>query len=498
MALSQDTQAILAKLEELLLPAKGDVVIWDNLNAGTTPSGLLINHGFPWYPVGPSVLGNGRLKVRFWNSVAFHVYGPTNPVASTPTIDLIVLQSDWEQGPYFPVPDPTGNSSGYNGVWAGNANGSAFIASVSKPFCTIEVFQVQNLPSGGAFRVTANPFTPSNRTVATINNTASQNLSEVGSASFSLGQKTSAQSLPVVLASDETGAAAPQLQGTAAGGTAAVGNPVQQGVVDGSGNVHPMQGDTQGNVTPNPMGLNLLDDAVVSEPGARRLPFTASPRGSPFTLSFSVTLTQLADIVSQGTNALFDALSAFAYIENTTDHAISQVQLVAADTIGSTAASNAVTVTQSIAASGEGMVAFNLDPSWLLATVELIVTFVSAPTTGALNGYLIVSRNPSNLGNPLDHSGTIAVGGTAQTLAPANTNRAYLLIQNPTNESGAGNSTNESLWINFGVTAVIGQPSIQIPAGGSYRALRREGFIDTRAVSVIAVTTGHGIIAKEG
>ena len=48
----------------------------------------------------------------------------------------------------------------------------------------------------------------------------------------SLGQKTRAASLPVVLPSDATGANAVQLQGTAAAGAAPAGNPVNVGGVD--------------------------------------------------------------------------------------------------------------------------------------------------------------------------------------------------------------------------------------------------------------------------
>ena len=115
--------------------------------------------------------------------------------------------------------------------------------------------------------------------------------------------------------------------------------------------------------------------------------------------------------------------------------------------------------------------------------------------------------NPINEGNPLpstatvgsvtvtgittkgsftDRSGTIAVGGTSQQLAAANSSRNHLLIQN--------NGTID-LWINFGTAAVADQPSIKIPVGAVYTS--DVTFVSTQAVNVIGASGGKWT-AKEG
>jgi hypothetical protein len=85
-----------------------------------------------------------------------------------------------------------------------------------------------------------------------------------------------------------------------------------------------------------------------------------------------------------------------------------------------------------------------------------------------------------------DRSGTIATGGTAQTLAPFNSGRRYLIIQNVS--SG-------DLWIDFGTAAVAASPSLRIAAGDSY--VMEEKFVLTESVSIIGATTGQAFTAKE-
>jgi hypothetical protein len=96
---------------------------------------------------------------------------------------------------------------------------------------------------------------------------------------------------------------------------------------------------------------------------------------------------------------------------------------------------------------------------------------VSVPRSGALT----------------DRSGTITTGGTSQQVMAANTNRKYLLIQNE--------STGD-LWINFGVAAVIAQPSIRLGQWDAF--VMEEGFISTQALNVIGATTAQAFTAKEG
>ncbi len=89
-------------------------------------------------------------------------------------------------------------------------------------------------------------------------------------------------------------------------------------------------------------------------------------------------------------------------------------------------------------------------------------------------------------GNAVDRSGTITLGGTSQQLMPANAARVYYLIQNV--------STGD-IWFNYGVAAVIGQPSIKIPAGGSYE--NPPHFADPRAINIIGATTTAPFVSKE-
>lgn len=93
-----------------------------------------------------------------------------------------------------------------------------------------------------------------------------------------------------------------------------------------------------------------------------------------------------------------------------------------------------------------------------------------------------------NNGTPLpagtDRSGSIALGGTAQSLAPANTTRRGLVGQN----ISAGD-----LWINeIGGTAAV-------DTAGSYKVTSGSSFtVNTnRAVSIIGATTGQKFSATE-
>ena len=99
----------------------------------------------------------------------------------------------------------------------------------------------------------------------------------------------------------------------------------------------------------------------------------------------------------------------------------------------------------------------------------------------------IVAGSGVAQGALIDHSGTITLGGTSQLLAAANVNRRYLFMQN--------NSTAD-LWINFGVAAVISQPSIRLFAGDNF--VMESMFISTQTVNIIGATTGQAFSTKEG
>lgn len=91
---------------------------------------------------------------------------------------------------------------------------------------------------------------------------------------------------------------------------------------------------------------------------------------------------------------------------------------------------------------------------------------------------------PATLTN---RSGTIAAGGTAQQLMPANTARRGFKLQN----LSAGD-----LWIREdGSAATAAAPSIKLVSGGYYEP-PPSGVTDA-AVSVIGATTGQAFSAWE-
>ena len=107
----------------------------------------------------------------------------------------------------------------------------------------------------------------------------------------------------------------------------------------------------------------------------------------------------------------------------------------------------------------------------VIASNQSAIPVTTSPASGALT----------------DRSGTIAVGGASQALAAANAARKYLIVQNV---SGA------DLWFNFGVAAVIGQPSFRLVAGATFTM---EGaFISTQAVNIIGAAAAQAFAAKEG
>lgn len=116
--------------------------------------------------------------------------------------------------------------------------------------------------------------------------------------------------------------------------------------------------------------------------------------------------------------------------------------------------------------------------------VELIKS-----TNQALNVNIAGGGSSSSL-TITDRSTTITAGGTAQTLMAANTSRKDCLIQNPTSES-------ELLYVNVGATAATTGNSVELLPGMSFNCAGNGG-VPTALISVVAATTSHKIIAKEG
>lgn len=92
---------------------------------------------------------------------------------------------------------------------------------------------------------------------------------------------------------------------------------------------------------------------------------------------------------------------------------------------------------------------------------------------------------------PTDRGGTITVGGTAQTLAAANSSRKALVVQNPCNAT-------EDLYISVTGNATVGGAGdyADLPACAS-AVVGWNGQVITAAVSVNAATAGHRWYATE-
>lgn len=91
-------------------------------------------------------------------------------------------------------------------------------------------------------------------------------------------------------------------------------------------------------------------------------------------------------------------------------------------------------------------------------------------------------------GSLTDRSGTITTGSTAQNAMAANTSRKYASVTNPIDAA-------ESLWVNDAGTATAASPSYELAPGDEWST---DDFVPTNAISVIAATTGHAFIAREG
>jgi hypothetical protein len=86
----------------------------------------------------------------------------------------------------------------------------------------------------------------------------------------------------------------------------------------------------------------------------------------------------------------------------------------------------------------------------------------------------------------IDHSGTLTSSNVAQTVMAANNSRKSLLIQN---------NSSQTVWINFGTSAVFSQPSIKLEAGAGY--VMDNFDISPESISVIGSVTGQSYTAKE-
>lgn len=116
----------------------------------------------------------------------------------TPSADITVEGSDAEGGSYLQLPDPNASQTGVTAS-------KTFDVVVGAAFVKVRLSNVSGtFGAGRGFTVIVTPYISPGQSNVTIAATASQNLAEIGGATISLGQKPSASSLPVVVASDQS------------------------------------------------------------------------------------------------------------------------------------------------------------------------------------------------------------------------------------------------------------------------------------------------------
>jgi hypothetical protein len=85
---------------------------------------------------------------------------------------------------------------------------------------------------------------------------------------------------------------------------------------------------------------------------------------------------------------------------------------------------------------------------------------------------------------PIDHSGTVTAGGTAQALMAANASRRGCFVQN--NSPG-------DLWFNDLTTAAPSEPSLWLPPGAAFSC----NPAAPSAISIYGAVTGQSFTARE-
>lgn len=94
--------------------------------------------------------------------------------------------------------------------------------------------------------------------------------------------------------------------------------------------------------------------------------------------------------------------------------------------------------------------------------------------------------------------GSIATGGTSQTLMLANAGRHGCFIQNPLSAADEGIATAETIYLNFASTAAApASTSIGLAPGQSFVCDVTAGFVEAEQINVVGATTGHLYVAFE-
>jgi hypothetical protein len=114
--------------------------------------------------------------------------------------------------------------------------------------------------------------------------------------------------------------------------------------------------------------------------------------------------------------------------------------------------------------------------------VGLIICLVAPPYPQSADAQQpVVAWN----GTLTDYSGALTAGGVAQAVAPANSARRYILVENVS-------AANE--WFNFSVTATQTEPSFELIPGASF--VMESTAVSIESISVIGPNTGQAYVVK--
>jgi hypothetical protein len=86
-----------------------------------------------------------------------------------------------------------------------------------------------------------------------------------------------------------------------------------------------------------------------------------------------------------------------------------------------------------------------------------------------------------------NYSGSITTGGTSQQLCPENSSRAFLLVQN---------TSDQNLYIGIGLTPTSTNGILLTPNGGG--VVFEEGVVPVEQINIIGATAGKSFMALEG
>ena len=154
--------------------------------------------------------------------------------------------------------------------------------------------------------------------------------------------------------------------------------------------------------------------------------------------------------------------------------------ILAAPLPAGTNALGTVGVTGTVAVTQSGT--WNTARSWTLSSSGDSVTIGGTLPAFANSPTVLIGQGSTN---DTDISGSITTGGTAQQIQAATTTRIGFTIQN---------TSTSDLWFSERTSAVTASPSFRLPAGQTYQT--PENWSPTGAISIIGSTTGQTFTAR--